>query len=475
MNDFKATYDWAVTVGKANVGCSGCASTVPLINPSIADVDTLWAPENQYVGSITVSGDGTEATVVWKRNFSGWLGWASGVILQGRWLSTVAPAKAAASMPVGPGIESVPWNGPFKIVAASNDGIDYDRNTMWHATNPAWLDHLRFKYYGDKGGMITAFLDGEADLAFDMTQADFPAVAAVNPSVGTAKLDPVWQYQHFDLQTAHKNVGLDDIRVRTAIAMAIDKQDLVDVLLPGAGLTPACTVAPPGTQWRDETVKCAAYDPAAAGAMLDDAGWKINADTGVREKDVDADGTPEPLRLKLCTTSGNPTRLTEVGKLSAYLSAVGIPSDIQTADAAGVMFAGWADTTPDTQCSIYRGTYDIADYAYVVGGDLYSNYFYTYHSSQIPSAKNPNGSNDTRLAVPEMDAALDDLATQIDPEKQKADAATIQQTIATQNNEIPLYYRAATTGVSNHVGGWTKFNPSSVGPTWDAETWYFIP
>ncbi len=38
-------------------------------------------------------------------------------------------------MAVGPGIAlTVPWNGPFMIVAASTDGIDYDRNANWTAT-----------------------------------------------------------------------------------------------------------------------------------------------------------------------------------------------------------------------------------------------------------------------------------------------------------------------------------------------------
>ena len=56
-----------------------------------------------------------------------------------------------------------------------------------------------------------------------------------------------------------------------------------------------------------------------------------------------------------------------------------------------------------------------------------------------------------------------------------ADASVVQKIVSTQNNEIPLYYRSEATGVSNHVGGWDKYNPSSVGPTWNAETWWFIP
>jgi len=476
MNDVKATYDAALAWGLAGVGCSGCATTVPLVDATIEDPAAKFAEENRYIKSLTVADDGQSATVVWQKNYAGWLGWASFTPLQAAWLANITPEGAASAMPVGPGIELVPWSGPFKIVAASTDGIDYDKNDQWFASTPANLDHLRERFYASKDGMITDFLAGNVDLAFDMTQADFAAISAVSPDIGRAELDSAWQYEHFDLQTAGGDAlggtpakhGLDDLEVRTAIAMAVDKQDMVDVLFPGMGVEPACSVAPPGTPWRAEDVTCPAYDPEGAAAKLDAAGWLLNEDTGLREK---GDAS---ISLKLCTTSGNPTRLTELSKLSQYLLAIGIPNDVQTADATSVVFAGWADTTPDTACSIYRGTYDIADYAYVLGGDIYSNYFYTYHSSQIPSDQNPDGSNDTRLDNPDMDAALEALGVEVDPAQQNQHAATVQHVVAEQSNEIPIYYRAETTGVSVHVGGWGKYNPSSAGPTWHAEDWFCV-
>ena len=250
--------------------------------------------------------------------------------------------------------------------------------------------------------------------------------------------------------------------------MAIDKQDMIKVIFPGTELEPACSQAPPGTWWRID-VECPPYDPAGAMAVLDAAGWTVNPDTGVREKTID--GQVVPLRFHMCTSAGNPTRLTELGKVNQYLTAIGIPSDIETADASAVFFASWADTTPETQCSIYRGTYDIADFAYILGGDLYSNYYFTYASSQIPPVSN----NTTRISVPALDDALAKIGSEIDPEAQKAAAATMQEELAKALPEIPLYYRAEATGVSNHVGGYAKFNPSSAGPTWNAQDWYFVP
>ncbi len=495
MNDFFATYNWASTVGQAGVGCTGCSTFVPLILPlkcvtaaclkdsSTAGPEDLaaeYAADNQYIKSITVAADGLSAVVVWQKNFAGWLGWASSAFLQGTWLQGVTAANATTSMPVGAGIEAVPWSGPFKIIDASADGIDYARNDDWKASAPALLDTLKFKYYADVNGEKTDFLNGALDLAFDMTQADYPSIQGVDPSIGKAELDPAWQYEHFDLQTAHASVGLDDVKVRTAIAMAVNKPDMLSVLFPGQNVQPACSNAPPGTPWRDDTVTCAAYDPAGAMAMLQADGWAAPASlklagtpsaSGLWEKTA-ADGTDEQIRLHMCTSAGNPTRLTELGKMNEYLTAIGIPSDIQTVDAGSVLFTGW--TKNPANCSIYGGTYDIADYAYIIGADIYGDYYYTYDSAQIPET-NHNGSNDTRLNNPDMDAALSKLGFDVDPVAQLADGSTVQQVIATENNEIPLYYRAETTGVGVHVGGWTTYNPSSVGPTWNAETWYFVP
>jgi peptide/nickel transport system substrate-binding protein len=466
LNDFKFGYDYALKIAAANVGCTLCSTWAPLIDPTLTG-DALYAPENQFVESITVSDDGLSAAVKFRQNYAGWLGVISNAMLPEHTFKDMTPADASSLMSVGTdSLLTVPASGPFTITAASSDGIDFARNDNWKASAPALLDGVRYRFYGSKDGMITAFLNGEVDLALDMTQGDYPAISGVNPDIGRAELDSVWQYEHLDMNVTRP--GLNDPEVRKAVAMAIDKKDMISVIFPGTELEPACSQAPPGTWWRID-VECPAYDPAGAMAVLDAAGWTVNPDTGLREKTID--GQVVPLRFQMCTSSGNPTRLTELGKVNQYLTAIGIPSDIQTADASSVYFASWADTTPDTQCSIYRGTYDIADFAYILGGDLYSNYYYTYHSSQIPPVSN----NTTRISVPALDEALDKIGSEIDPEAQKAAAATMQEELAKALPEIPLYYRAEATGVSNHVGGYAKFNPSSAGPTWNAQDWYFVP
>ncbi len=469
LNDHKWNLEWAAEMLKSGVGCGRCASMVPLVDPAIEDIETLYAPENQLVASYEIAEDGLSATVTWRQPYAAWRDWlASYAVIPPQFWADIPYEEVTTTAVVGsPVLPEIPANGPFMITGSSGEGIDYVPNPEYVVNDGPYLDGLRYRFFGSKDGMITAFLNGEIDLAFDMTQADYPAVSQVSPDIGRADSDSVWSYEHLDLNFDSVDVGLDDPLVRTAIAHAVDKASIVEVLFPGAGVEPACSTSPPGSWWRTDTpITCPEYDPEMAMALLDEAGWTVNPDSGRREKDGNE------LRLQMCTSSGNPTRLTTLGRVAQDLAAVGINSDIQTEDAASVYFADWADTTPDTECSIYRGSYDIALFAWVMTGDLYSDNFYVYHSSQIPSDANPNGYNNSRVNDAAMDEALDALAVLIDPEEQKAAVSVVQQTIIDTVTEIPVYYRAETTGVSNRVGGYEKYNPSTAGATWDTERWF---
>jgi peptide/nickel transport system substrate-binding protein len=457
MNDFKATWQWATDKGQS--GCSSC---------------TVGWPE---IDNIDVSSDGLTATLHYKELYAGWLGFLTGAFFQADWLKTFSVADSSKSMPNSQAIANVPFNGPFVITNASKTEIDYAPNPNWAAgvdlavggqTHAPYLAGLKFQFFDTKDGMIAAFKSGAIDIALDMTQADYSTIKDVDPSVGTAELTPSWQYEHLDINNDpdHKRGnGLWDPAIRKAIAMAVNKDDMIAAIFPGQQTTAACSPAPPGEWYRSE-VTCPAFDVEGSKAALDAAGMKVGS-SGNRELNG------KEVNLELCTTAGNPTRLTELQKLQGYLQAVNIKSYIKTADAGSVVFAGWADTKPDTDCALYRGNYDLGDFAYIIGADPYNNYFYTYATTQWPEKGDHSGANDTRFSDPAMDKALEALKTDVDLEKQYNDAKTVQDAYNTGIPEIPIYYRSETTGLSVHVGGWPGYNPSSIGPTWNVENWFF--
>lgn len=455
MNDWMATWKFATDPAQ-----SGCTSCTPF----------------QEVSSVVVSSDGLSGTLHFKELYPGWLNLLSTAFLQGKWLSTITVADAAKSMPVSSAIASVPWNGPFMITNASKTEIDYAPNPDWKGgvdlafggtAHPAYLTGLKFQLFDSKDGEIAAFKSGAIDLAFDLTQADYATIQGTASTVGTAELQPAWQYEHFDINNDPNKVrgnGLWMPNVRKALAMAVNKADLIAAVFPGANVPPACSPTPPGL-WYAKTETCPAFDVAGANALLDPI-MPVGSD-GNRQLTAGKD-----VNLELCTTTGNPTRLTELQKLQSYLTAIHIKSTLKTVDAGSALFAGWTGTKATTDCSIYRGNYDIADFAYVLTGSPYNDYFYTYATTQFPELGDHSGGNDTRFSDPSMDAALLALKSDVDPAAQAKDAGTVQDAYVAGIPEIPLYYRAETTGIGANVGGWPGYNVSSAGPTWEVEDWF---
>ena len=460
MNDLKYTWQWANDPNQ-----SGCTSCGP---------GTAWP----LIDSFNVSSDGLTATIHFKQLYGGWLSWLTAAFMPEHYMKNIpvtdAPKK---SYPVDSSVVNAPFSGPFVITNASSSEIDYKPNPYWaggvaanHQGKP-YLAGLKFEYFGDKNGEIAAFNSGSIDLAFDLQTDSYPALKNVPSSVGTVEQDPLWEYEHFDVNndpTHARNNGLWDVAVRKAIAQAVDKQKIVSTDFPGANVTVACSPTPPGIWYRNNSVTCPAYDPAAAKAALQAAGYSLDSSGWM------AKGGHE-MNLELCTTSGNPTRLTELQILQSNLKAIGVKSYIKTGDAAKVVFAGWTGTTPTTDCSIYRGNYDIADFAYVLTGSPYGDYFYTYDSSEWPQLGDHSGGNDTRFKSAAMDQALSALAQDVPLSAQVKDAYTVQEAYVSGIPEIPLYYRGEVTGVGVHVGNWPGYNPSAQGPTWDVEDWYYKP
>ena len=459
--DFAYTVTWAQD--PAQKGCTSCAV-------GFTTTDATGKTIN-LIDKVTVSTDGLTVGIHFNQLYASWLSFLTGpaTILPQHYMKNIAIADAATkSMPVSAAAAQVPWSGPYMITAASPTEIDYAINPYWVGGNAPKITNLKFQYFTDKAGMIAAFKNGEIDLAFNMSTADAQAVQATDPSIGKAEVSPAWQYEHFDMNSASKNAPfLSDVNVRKAIYESVDKQAIIDAVFPGAGVTPACSNVPPNL-WYHTDVTCPSFNVSDANALLDAAGLTKGSDGNRTYKG-------KTINLLLCTTAGNSVRLTELQKLQGDLQAIGLKSKIETADATSVIFASWSDTaaTPTKDCEMYRGNFDIVDYAYVLGGSPYSDNDPVYDSTQFPenATTGHNGANDSRFSSPAMDAALKILQTAVDQQDQLNAMVAVQQAYVAGLPEIPIYYRAETTGVGAHVQGWPGYNPSSIGPTWDPEDW----
>jgi ABC-type transport system substrate-binding protein len=458
FGDLKYTWQWANDPGQTNCVLCGTGTAWPLID------------------GIDVSADGLTATVQFRALFGDWLAWLTAPFMPAHYMAAIPVAEAGSrSYPADPSVTRAPASGPFVIARISPTEIDYDRNPDWRGgVSPAhlggaYLDHLTLRVFNDPAEEIAAFKSRAIDLALGLAADAYASLSTVDPGIGQVAVSPLWTYEHFGLNNDPNHVrgnGLWDPNVRRAIALSVDKQALAGSDFPGIAASLACSPGPPGLWYRKEE-SCPSYGPASARRLLGQAGWMPDA-LGWMAKDG------REMDLELCTTAGHPNRLNDIRALQDDLAAVGIRGQVHVVDGPTVFFARWDNSLPSTECSIFRGTYDISDFGWALQGDPYVDWFGPYSSSQWPGLGHGWG-NDTRFANTAADAALEGLATDVSLGSQLADASAVQDAVIGGTDEIPLYYWGALTGVGSHVGNWPGFNPSLAGPTWNVEDWYYKP
>lgn len=143
-----------------------------------------------------------------------------------------------------------------------------------------------------------------------------------------------------------------DVRVRRAINLGIDRQEMIDHVLNGYG-SPAYSVCDQ-LPWYSEASEVA-YDPKEAGKLLDEAGWRMGAD-GVREKD----GVKASLNLLF--SAGDSVRQALVEDFADQMEELGIACTTEGVGwdtaydraLADPLLWGWGAHTPMELYNIYH-------------------------------------------------------------------------------------------------------------------------
>ncbi len=159
--------------------------------------------------------------------------------------------------------------GPFKFVAYQKDAvIRYAKNADYWGEAPK-IDDLVFAITPDASVRLQKLKANECQLMPYPSPADLETIRAD----ANLKMD----------EQAGLNVGylaynttvapFDDVRVRKALNMSIDKQALVDAVYQGSGVVAKNPIPP--TMWSyDDAIADDAFDPEAAKKLLDEAGVK---------------------------------------------------------------------------------------------------------------------------------------------------------------------------------------------------------
>jgi peptide/nickel transport system substrate-binding protein len=301
-------------------------------------------------------------------------------------------------------------NGPYALKEwVQNDHLTFERNPNYFETGKPAIDEIVVKIIPDEAVRKQMLINGDADL--DMWTPE-NVIAELNnyPDVVEVSLSPVdrWVMRIFfnlaakgttdPAATPHPVVS--DVRVRRAIRMAIDTETISKEFWYGyADLVWTEFFRPP---YNVCDIPQPVYDPEAAKALLEEAGWIDQDGDGVRECHGCTTGAEEgyPMEMEFITYSeyGEALDLTQefiaekLGEIGIKLNISRVEGTVlwETTENGGIEQSGNFDM--DIWDDGYSGS-DPTDY-------LWSYY---YSAAAVPDA----GYNYGRYINPEVDELID--------------------------------------------------------------------
>jgi peptide/nickel transport system substrate-binding protein len=287
---------------------------------------------------------------------------------------------------------------------------------------------LRARVISDSNAMQSELRAGRVDIA--------PLPTSLSPdAIKSLSQDPNLNVQQFNgsnlnlLTFNTAEAPLDNVKVRQAIAYAVDRESMIRDLLQGQGKIAHSIL--PEESWAYTPGQTYRFDPAAAKKLLDEAGFR----------DPDGDGPqmrfPKPLVFRISGSSASARQY--AGVIQNYLKDVGIPVSIETSE-LNVMLD-----------SVRRGQYQMT-YGQWVGGNQ-DPIFYRdlFASSEIPTETRP-ARNRSRYKNPELDKILEEAGNTYDHAKAAPLYAKAQEIVSRDVPVLTLWYQAAMVIARKNVG-----------------------
>ncbi|MDZ7874627.1 MAG: ABC transporter substrate-binding protein [Rhizobium sp.] len=204
--------------------------------------------------------------------------------------------------PVGTGPYKLSnWTPGQQIVLTSRD--DY-----WGAKPE--VTEATYLFRADPAVRAAMVQAGEADLSPSISQ-----VEATNPATDFSYLDSETVYLRVD----HNIEPLNDVRIRRALNLAVDREAFLGTLLPESALLATAIVPPPTLGWNPD-VKVPSYDPEAAKKLIEEA---------------KADGVKVDTPITIIARSANFPNVTEIMEaIQQQMQEVGLKIELKFVEVA---------------------------------------------------------------------------------------------------------------------------------------------
>ena len=319
--------------------------------------------------------------------------------------------------------------GPFKFKSydSSQQVVDMEANPNYY-DGPPHIANLRVRVISDSNAMQAELRAGRVDIA--------PLPTSLSPdAIESLSHDPKLEVHKFNGSNVNlltfntAEPPLDNVKVRQAIAFAIDRESMIRDLLRGQGRIAHSIL--PEESWAYTAGQTYQFDPATSKRLLDEAGFR----------DPDGDGPQmrfaKPILFRISGSSASARQY--AGVIQNYLKEVGIPVSIETSE-LNVLFE-----------FLRRGQFQMT-YGQWVGGNQDPIFFRDlFASSEIPIETRPSR-NRSRYSNPELDKILDEAVNTYDHERAKPLYARAQEIVSRDVPVFPLWYQANMVIARKNVG-----------------------
>ncbi len=304
-------------------------------------------------------------------------------------------------------------SGAFRFVSEQMDrDVVLERTPQYWAdaapSAPHRIERLRFNVIPDAVTSALELKKASADIAVNVVTLDMVHVLERTPGLAD-ETGPGSPVMYLNFNTTAK--PLNDVRVRQAIAFAMDRQVIVDALWLGRARV-ANTLLPP-EHWAaapPATLAQYPHDPVRAEALLQQAGFP-------------ADGHGIRLRLEMKTSTDETTRLL-AQILQQQLRGAGIELSLRSSE-FGTFYS-----------DVTHGAFQMYALRWIGSNEDPDIFRYAFASTQFP----PAGGNRGRYANPHVDALLTQAASTADLQQRREAYRQVQQILSVELPAIPLWY-----------------------------------
>ncbi|MDR7452500.1 MAG: ABC transporter substrate-binding protein [Armatimonadota bacterium] len=301
---------------------------------------------------------------------------------------------AFARSPVGTGpFEFVELTGRGEVVVRAHDGYFRGKPTVRQIT---------FVHVGDENAAAAALRSGDLHIIWTRGNPEVVRTLRADRAVRTVRV--IEYYNLFQVQFGPTFRPVQDVRVRRALAHAIDRRAIA-AALPGLDEM-AMVMRPPQLFGGTTDVPTYPFDLARARALLREAGY------------------PNGFPLTLMVQKREPeTTVAEI--LAAQWQAAGLDVKIEVIDPTAAF---------DRR---EKGTFDVTISATARPGDPHLFFWDVFHSDAAP----PYGSNFFRYKDKDVDALIDAGRITVDERRREQIYVALQKKLMTDLPIIPLFYR----------------------------------